>query len=256
MSISWPDDLFEFAYMGNTQQMLDNLSALAEQENWDYQNTPSTQHKPVLMNFLKYTYKRLAEEGKIARSDNDDKATFNTGLVTPSQENIYALFERNNNPDRQPWRFMRFVRRGEQYLTAFSQLPDIASYFTNPSSLVLDCNKDLRVNVEHIVNDNKARFPAPFNTMDDFALQTFLKGAIDNAKERVKRNYKTAVPQYYSGRVQLMLPLCISRPGQADLAIIVEDHGLFYRAATCLTLDMAYNNARLLAKPDKDWLTP
>lgn len=145
---------------------------------------------------------------------------------------------------------------GEQALTAFSQLPELASYFTNPSALVLDCNKELRINVEHIVSDNKTRFPEPFSTMDDFALQTFLKGAIDNAKERVKRNYKTAVPQYYSGRVQLMLPLCISSPGQADLAIIVEDHGLFYRAATCLTLDMAYNNARLLAKPDKDWLKP
>lgn len=256
MTTIWPDDLFEFAYMPNTQQMLDALAALAEYESWDYQNTPTAQHKPVLMNFLRYTYRRLAEEGKIARSDNDDLATFNTGLVTASQEPIYALFDRNNIPDRQPWHFMRFIRRGEQLLTAFSQLPDLATYFTNPSVLVLDGHKELRVNVEHIVSDNKARFPAPFNTMDDFALQTFLKGAIDNAKERVKRNYKTAVPQYYSGRVQLMLPLCISAPSQANLAVIVEDHGLFYRAATCLTLDMAYNNARLLARPDKDWLKP
>lgn len=256
MTIAWPDDLFDFAYMANTQQMLDNLAALAEPENWDYQNTPSAQHKPILMNYLKYTYRRLAEEGKISRSDNDDFATFNTGLVTPSQEPIYALFDRNNIPDRQPWHFMRFVRRGEQALICFSELPDLATYYTNPTVLVLDCSKELRVNVEHIVNDNKTRFPAPFNTMDDFALQTFLKGAIDNAKERVRRNYKTAVPQYYASRVQLMLPLCITRPGQADLAIIAEDHGLFYRAATCLTLDMAYNNARLLAKPDKDWLKP
>ena len=256
MTTVWPDDLFDFAYIPNSQQMLDSLSALAEPENWDYQNTPSAQPKPILLSYLKHSFRRLAEEGKVVRSDNDDLVTFNTGLVTPSQESIYALFDRNTIPDRQSWHFMRFVRRGEQALTAFSQLPELASYFTNPSVLVLDCNKELRVNVEHIVNDNKARFPAPFNAMDDFALQTFLKGAIDNAKERVKRNYKTAVPQYYSGRVQLMLPLCISAPGQANLAIIVEDHGLFYRAATCLTLDMAYNNARLLARPDKDWLKP
>lgn len=256
MTTAWPDQLFDFAYIQNSQQMLDNLSVLAEPENWDYQNTTTAQHKPVLLNFLKHTYRRLVEEGKVARSDSDDLATFNTGLVTPSQEPIYALFDRNTIPNRQPWHFMKFVRRGEQALNAFSQLPELASYFTNPSVLVLDCNKDLRVNVEHIVSDNKTRFPAPFSTMDDFALQTFLKGAIDNAKERVKRNYKTAVPQYYSGCVQLMLPLCISSPAQADLAIIVEDHGLFYRAAPCLTLDMAYNNARLLAKPDKDWLKP
>ncbi|HII1671176.1 TPA: DUF3825 domain-containing protein [Salmonella enterica] len=30
----------------------------------------------------------------------------------------------------------------------------------------------------------------------------------------------------------------------------------FYRASTCLTLDMSYNNARLLARPDRDWLVP
>jgi len=122
------------------------------------------------MNFLKYTYRRLAEEGKIARSDDDSLATFNTGLVTISQEPIYALFDRNNIPDRQPWHFKRFVRRGDQILTAFSQLPDLAAYFTNPSALVLDCSKELRVNVEHIVSDNKARFPPPYNAMDDFVL--------------------------------------------------------------------------------------
>lgn len=112
MTATWPDDLFDFAYIPNSQQMLDSLSALAEKESWDYQNTPAIQHKPVLLNFLKYTYRRLAEEEKIARSDNDDLATFNTGLVTPSQEPIYALFDRNNIPDRQPWHFMKFVRGG------------------------------------------------------------------------------------------------------------------------------------------------
>ena len=42
----------------------------------------------------------------------------------------------------------------------------------------------------------------------------------------------------------------------ADLALVVEDHVGFYRASTCLTLDMAYNNARQLARPDRDWLQP
>jgi hypothetical protein len=97
--------------------------------------------------------------------------------------------------------------------------------------------------------------------MDEFALQTFLKGAIDNARERARRNYKTAIPQYYTGkgyqgRIQLLLPLCIGHPHQADLAMVVEDMGTFYRASTCLDLDMAYNNARQLARPDRDWLQP
>ena len=40
------------------------------------------------------------------------------------------------------------------------------------------------------------------------------------------------------------------------MALVVEDSGGFYRASTCLTLDIAYNNARQLARPDKDWLQP
>ncbi len=53
-----------------------------------------------------------------------------------------------------------------------------------------------------------------------------------------------------------MLPLCLGKPNEASLAIVVEDMGAYYRAATCLTLSMAYNNARLLARPDRDWLKP
>jgi hypothetical protein len=99
----------------------------------------------------------------------------------------------------------------------------LATYFDSPSSLVFDANKEFRANVEHIIEDNKSRFPTPYDVMDNFQLQTFLKGSIAS---------------------------------QADMAMVVEDHGTFYRASTCLTLDMAYTNARLLARPDRDWLQP
>jgi hypothetical protein len=62
--------------------------------------------------------------------------------------------------------------------------------------------------------------------------------------------------KYYKGGIQLLLPLCIGNPQAGDLALVVENHDQLYRAATCLTLDMAYNNARQLARPDRDWLQP
>jgi hypothetical protein len=92
--------------------------------------------------------------------------------------------------------------------------------------------------------------------MADYQLQTFLSGAVENAKQRVRRNYKAAIPQYYRGKIQLLLPLCLTQPDVADLTLVVENHGAFYLASTCLTLDMAYNNARQLARPDRDWLQP
>jgi len=198
----------------------------------------------------------LAEENKVEVSDDGQRVSFNTGLVTQNQEAIFAIFNHNTIPDRQPWHFQCWCRKGQHDLTSFSHLPDMAHYFDDPSLLVFDAKKELRENIEHIIEDNKDRFPPPYNEMDNFQLQTFLKGAIENAKSRVKRNYKTAIPQFHRGKIQLLLPLCISRPDTADLALVVEDHGTFYRASTCLTLDMAYSNARQLARPDKDWLKP
>lgn len=56
------------------------------------------------------------------------------------------------------------------------------------------------------------------------------------------------VPAVYEGRGDLIEGL----PAYQERV----RYGEMYRASTCLTLDMAINNARLLAKPDRDWLNP
>jgi len=254
---NWPEKLFDLIYIPRMDEKLNELAELAENENWEYQNTQDSHHLPILFNYLQYTYARIAQENKIAISDNGQCITFNTGLVTDKQEPIYAFADANRNQDSNaPWYFQRWRRRGEHEMIKFSHLPEMAHYFDDPSALVFDPRKELRENIEHIITENKERFPEPYKSMDDYRLLTYLKGAFDNTLERVKRNYKTAIPHFYRGRVQLLLPLCISDPSTADLAIVAEDHGSFYRLSTCLTLDMAYNNARQLARPDRDWLLP
>lgn len=252
----WPDDLFDFAFVAEVDQQLTRLAELAEREGWAYRYAQSEHPYPILYNYARYTYRKVAEENKIAVSEDGQFACFNTGLVTQNQEPLFASFETKRREDAQPWFFKGWLRKGQWELTKFPELPDLASYFDDPSCLVLDTRKDFRVNGEHIIEDSKERFPEPYRSMDNFGLQTFLKGAIDNAKERVRRNYKTAIPQYYRGQIQLLLPLCFANPQRADLALVVERHSTFYRATTCLTLDAAYNNARQLTKPDRDWLQP
>ena len=255
---SWPEDLFDFAWISNRDERLRELADQAEKEDWQYQHTPNDHEFPILFNYLRYTYRRLADERKIGLSDNGDNACFNTGLVTSNQEPLFAAFELNRRQDaQQQWYFRNWFRRGQGELNIFSELPDLAHYFDDPSVLVLDIRKQFRVNVEHIIAETpRERFPEPYRSMEDFALQNVLNGAISNAQERTRRNYKTAIPQYYRGRVQLLLPLCLTSAQLADLALVAEIHDEFYRATTCLTLDMAYNNARQLAKPDRDWLQP
>ncbi|MBS1788927.1 MAG: DUF3825 domain-containing protein [Acidobacteria bacterium] len=247
----------EFALMPKFTDDIEYLASLAEKEEWDYKNTQNTNSKPILRNYLKYTYKRIAEEKKVAITSDEEYACWNLGLITNNQEPIYILFEKNRLPAHQSyWHFWKFCRRGEWELNKFGSLPEMAHYFDDPSVLVYDTRRELRANIEHIVADNLSRFPAYLQGMNSYGLVNMVKGAIDSAIERVKRNYKTAVPQYYDGTIQLLLPLSLTDPSKPELAIAVERFSDFYRAATCLTLDMAYNNARQLARPDRDWLAP
>lgn len=253
----FPEHFRDFAFMPKFEEGIEGLALLAEPEDWDYKSTPVQHAKPILRNYLTYSYRRLAEEKKISITGDEEHACFNLGLITATQEPIYAIFSKNKlDGFPQYWHFSRFCRKGDGALNRFPALPQMAHYFEDPASLVYDSRKELRVNVEHIIQDNLDRFPASLRDMNPFGLQNLVKGAIDSAVERVRRNYKTAIPQYYQGSVQLLLPLTLLDPAKADLALVAERFGDFYRAATCLTLDMAYNNARQLARPDRDWLAP
>lgn len=256
----WPDYIFDFAWFHERDDQLRDLAEQAEEEDWQYKHKPNEHQFPILFNYISYTYKQLAKERKIGLSEIGDFCCFNTGLVTSHQEPLFALFQVNSREDaRQQWYFKGWFRQGQRELNIFSVLPELAHYFDDPSVLVFDARKDFRINTAHIIestSETRTRFPEPYGSMDPYALEIILDGAVSRARERSRRNYKTAIPQYYNDQIQLLLPLNLENPQRADLALVVEIHEGFYRAATCLDLDMAYNNARLLAKPDRDWLQP
>jgi hypothetical protein len=249
--------LYRFALIPRIDDKLALLAGLADPEDWSYRHTQTDKQHPILYNYLHYTFARLEEEGKVGFDENQTHSLFDTGLTTPHEQPIFMTFEENRFPDdTRKWHFRSFCHEGERDLNHFGQLPEAAHYFDDPADLILDTRLDFRPKLEHVVQDNRQRFPEPYRGMGDYQLRTFVSGAIDNAIQRVKRNYKAAVPQYYKGKVQLLLPLCLSDPRKADVALVVEKGSGFYRASTCLTLDMAYNNARQLARPDQEWLHP
>lgn len=255
-----PDTLYDFAQIPVFHDVIDDLANMAEKEDWDYHQTHSEVNHPILENYIRNTYTRLSREKKIAYSADQKFCCFDTGLLSATQhEPIYMQFSKNTNPNVScRWHFSRFFRKGEFEVKKYDTLPEMAFYWDDPAKLVFDPRKELIVNVEHIIQDNRERFPEPFSKLSDYQLQILVCGAVETAKERLRRNYKVAVPQYFitTGAIQLLIPLCLSEQNIADLAIVVEDYGRKYRASTCLTLDQAINNARLLARPDRDWLNP
>ena len=93
--------------------------------------------------------------------------------------------------------------------------------------------------------------------MSEMDFRDAINDSIDLAYRRIKRNYKTAIPQFYSHEIQFLVPL-YSRKDRANAlaAMVIRKNESIYEISTILTLDQAYNNARLLAKPDREWLNP
>ena len=144
-------------------------------------------------------------------------------------------------------------------------------------AVVFEACLDIRTNDEHIFEDGAERGRLPQyieeydRVKDDPDQKRRLLDRIirdfDSAGERDKlmaeRNYKLAVPQFRkeTGKIQFLLPIYlddaakIDRP-QCALVLSRDDSGQqpHYYGETILTLDMAYNNARLIAKPDVFWL--
>lgn len=257
------NDLFDFAFLGDFSSQLERLADRAQPEEWDYANNPRGTF-PILSNYLRYTFKRIVEEGKLAfgsLDDGEEVVAFNTGLFTPKYQTIYACFVENRIPDQQRWFLRGWFTDNEWAMKPFAQeLPEPARYFDRPHELVFDPDLPLIPNLDHILDDNMERFPAELQKQDH-QRRLILDGAIRDAVKRVQTNYKLAVPQYYfgragaqPGRMQLLLPLSLVEPGRTDLALVVDRESECYRAFTVLPLDLAYKNARLIARPDADWL--
>lgn len=253
--------LFQFAYFKDYQLSIDFLAGLTPLEQWDFHGVKKKK-KAILKKYLEYTYQRLVEEDKISFTSDNKHACFNTGLVTKQLEDIYALFSENavQGEGVSRYFFIAFVKKSDsQLLRLFSRnMPEKADFFQHPEDLIFNPNCDIIPDIDHIITDNIDRFPSYIQSMGEDGIRRQLVGAIDEVKKKVRTNYKIAVPQYYRNKIQLLLPLCLT-PGSPnpDLALVIyKVDEQTYCARTCLTIQMAYTNARLIVRPQSDWLKP
>lgn len=184
---------------------------------------------------------------------------------------------------------------GQNLVRNFAPLPSGAHYFDDPLELLYDARVGKpELDWRHIIIQRIDRYPAEFlqehwpsgfekrdsaamSTADRKAYFTALgsaieadnrlyrrimnrvKDAVDLSIKRVSWNFKTAIPQYYPTvkKLQLLLPVCLVSDEHVDLALAVERTPAgSYLGHTMLPLDWAYMNARLICRPDSDWLAP
>ena len=184
---------------------------------------------------------------------------------------------------------------GQNLVRHFNSPPARADYFDNPIDLLYDVREGApELDLDHIIVERISRYPQDFlqeflpddetsptgqgnglETPAEFyrklgeriknddrvyrRITSHVRNSINLSIKRVTWNFKTAVPQYYprTQQLQLLLPLCLVSDNQVDLALAVEKTPSGkYLGHTVLPLDWAYMNARLLCRPDSDWLQP
>jgi hypothetical protein len=103
----------------------------------------------------------------------------------------------------------------------------------------------------------KERSGFPESASDE-SVRNYLRGVIENLIPKIKRNYKTAIPMYFvqDRRMQLLLPFVSITGDISCLLVERDDTNKCYKIKTILDMDQAYFAARLITRPDKEWLNP
>ena len=162
--------------------------------------------------------------------------------------------------------------------TPDEQIPDLQPdhYFVDhperlPMHFLLDaCRKSkeildmLSLNVSQMTSENRnAHWKAVGEAISDNEdvysdLESSFRNAVRKAVMRASWNYRTAIPVYFPTykKMSILLPLTFSSETDAEVALVVEKNTVSsrYIAPTILNLSMAYSNARLVCKPESDWL--
>lgn len=185
-------------------------------------------------------------------------------------------------------------RFGRLVTEHFSPPPPRPKFLHSATSIVFDSDLDVSISWEHCLYDNIERDRIPYEFFEQLprsfefydyrtmlpndraaylrdlrrrieendrardAVQAAYQFAVDKAKKRAAWNYRMAIPQYYPETriVNILLPIQLGRSDYIDAALVVERQGQGgYFAPTMITRQMAYENARIICKPDTDWLS-
>lgn len=185
---------------------------------------------------------------------------------------------------------------GKLLTNKFNPLPAPAQYFSSNYDMLLDLSQEIHWDPGHVILDAIARNRYPMEVLKNYVpkglewvdysdlepeerdkyLQRFaaaleedddtylllnnrFETAYKLARKRVQWNYKAAIPQYYprENLMSMLLPIGLINNVDVDVALVLtrNDSGS-YQGRTVFPLTWAYKSARLVCRPDSDWLSP
>ena len=162
-----------------------------------------------------------------------------------------------------PSMFLSGLKGKRQYGFSDDANPVPATFFEDVNEVVFQSSWEIDTNYEqlsHIIQDNRSRFPREYQGRDAQEVAGDLQKAIDLARRMAKRNFKYIAPMYrpQTNRIQLLMPIYLSGSFRKapDFALVLTPDNGIYVPETILSIEMAYQDARLITMPDESWLRP
>ena len=261
------DDLFSFAYIPSWFDQLDALAEACLPEPWCFRNPPfqtKNTNTPILERYIKTVFHKQAVDWQTAEDPygadrafyiRNETACFNTGLFNRHYKGIYMCFERNKRKNTvSDWYFRGWADDTSSLMRFVDPLPERPSFLASEYGLYYLPEWEIRVNVDHILNDaaNVARLPESLQAA--WNLPLLLETAVELSRRKAAVSPSLVVPQVCQNRLQYLIPIHLTNMARPDLALALSVMDGYYFGHTCLTLDMAYLNARLYAQPTAPWL--
>ena len=160
-----------FATISSWDAVLGDLARMVAPERWSYPGTEVTPSAAgatrygILREYLAVTFHRVRAQGKLETSSAGDFAAFNTGLATPSGDDVFACFEpcRVNTP----WHFAGFALAGSGDLgrritSELECIPQAATYLTSLDDVVPQPDARVVLDFHTLLDDCLGRLPRGF----------------------------------------------------------------------------------------------
>jgi len=259
--------LFETAFVPKWPEQLAELQAMAQPEPWRFKKPAFARKNTdnhILEKYILSIYQnQVLDHANAKTTEEKDSffcirsgyACFHSGLLTQRYKSIYALLERNRYESTLEWYFKGFFDDSHHALRNVEKLPDKPLSYFRKEQWGFYPDWEIRVNVDHILDDpeNLSRIPELLQSFPN--LHLLLESGVELGRRIAEFIPSMIVPQLYRGKMQYLLPISLLNPNVPDLAMTITPMDGYYVGNTCLNLEMAYGNARLLARPTAPWLT-
>lgn len=261
-------------YFDNIDECLSFLDDIAQNtipESWKFKNKPSDLNYPILKSYIETIFAKLKNEEKVLRSEDGKYIMFNTNLLDKFFHELYIIAEVKQAEGLEV--YLHPIRTAEESYSTLrkygfeNRRPEPPVFFKDVNEVIFNTSKEWMIDkdydsLSHIIEERISRFPHHWQEKSPDILARKLYDAIKYALAIAQRNYKYIVPIYYPrfDSIAFLMPIFLEGAYSAspDFALVLQtdkEHKL-YIAKTILDLEMGYQDARIIAKPDESWLNP